>query len=586
MKMMRLLLFVSILTVVGGILGALSVHAEEWQESEQEDLYLSEILDSNYYVKTELGGGYVGKYILYDVYQKKTIIEPNDGETRAIIRNDKRATVFYGKYRGKDEHKEYEDIYPELDISFFWDPIRKLGLKTSEIQEQDGQITVTEPEQIEGFLIPLSYTGVLDNEMFQITSIDLLFDEAGRPIEIRFHLISEAASPERVAYLETQLNQKYEYITRSVFDEAFSEISREMKEIKPFEEVEVVDYIDELSNVVKVVDEHFLLILQAQTKELRQRAGWDKKAVFAYLEAVDNKFGQFSRGYEGEQITQEEYLDQLQRVYQTAHLVGSDVYTYMFEASELSAKEKALLVPKQMGGYIDINGMLQLKDGDVFYPEMPPHSEFLEIYAEYVRNAYEGKRKTYKQLDNQMIHQFRMYIDRHNISYVRSHFEGRTDYEKLKQYAEEFEFSLYYGEPSRHHNKISGKEHFKEQKFDKILTPNRLSEFIIDVDTGNFVTIWDILKEDGDIIVSSAKAYREEEKKAAEKIVDTESFNYAPAEYAEAHQKLDVLPASPTKKTPELYLENKLKKAMKETWKSPDKKVYKEKYRKPKDYAK
>ena len=155
----------------------------------------------------------------------------------------------------------------------------------------------------------------------------------------------------------------------------------EIAQIKPFEEVEVIDYIDELSNVVKVTDEHFLLVLQAQTEELTDRAGWDKRAVFAYLEAVDNKFGQFAKGYEGEQITQEEYLEQLDRVYKSAHLVGSDVYTYMFESSELKAKKKALLVIEQMGGYLDENGMLQLKDGDEFYLSMEPHSVFLEDYA-------------------------------------------------------------------------------------------------------------------------------------------------------------------------------------------------------------
>lgn len=40
--------------------------------------------------------------------------------------------------------------------------------------------------------------------------------------------------------------------------------------------------------------------------------------------------------------------------------------------------------------------------------------------------------KTYKRLDDTMIHQFRMYIDKHNIEYVRNNFDGKTDYEKLK----------------------------------------------------------------------------------------------------------------------------------------------------------
>ena len=352
------------------------------------------------------------------------------------------------------------------------------------------------------------------------------------------------------------------------------------------EEVEVIDYIDELSNVVKVTDEHFLLVLQAQTEELADRAGWDKRAVFAYLEAVDNKFGQFAKGYEGEQITQEEYLEQLDRVYKSAHLVGSDVYTYMFESSQLKAKKKALLVIEQMGGYLDENGMLQLKDGDEFYLSMEPHSVFLEDYAQCVRDAYQKKNKTYKRLDNPMIHQFRMYIDKHNIEYVRNNFDGKTDYEKLKNYAAEFEFSLYYGEPSRHHNKIQKDSTFDGQKYDKILTPNRLSEFIINVETGEFVTEWDVLKtKDTQTVMSKGSSYKKEKESFQKKVVDTESFNYAPADYVEAHQMLDVLPASPAKEK-KLYLENDLKKLLKKTWKSPEKKVYREKYRKPSDYLK
>ena len=57
----------------------------------------------------------------------------------------------------------------------------------SEIQEQNYQIEVSKQEQIENFLVPLSFVGVYYNEMFTISQIDILFDE-GLPalIEIRF----------------------------------------------------------------------------------------------------------------------------------------------------------------------------------------------------------------------------------------------------------------------------------------------------------------------------------------------------------------------------------------------------------------
>ena len=262
------------------------------------------------------------------------------------------------------------------------------------------------------------------------------------------------------------------------------------------------------------------------------------------------------------------------------------VYTYMFEVSGLKAKEKAQLVISQMGGYMDGNEMLQLAGEYQFDSEMPPHAEFLESYAACVRTAWQKKSGSYKILDDQKVHQFRMYIDRQNIQYVRSHFAGKTDYEKLQNYAKQYEFSLYYGEPSRHHNKILRKGRFEVQEYDKVLTPNRLSEFIIDVKTGAFITEWDILKVDEVTgIVSNSEAYPKQKTIEGKTIVDTESFNYAPANYEEAHQCLDVLPASPDKKKGDAtYLENQVKKTMKKVWKSPEKYHYRERYRSAKDY--
>ena len=126
------------------------------------------------------------------------------------------------------------------------------------------------------------------------------------------------------------------------------------------------------------------------------------------------------------------------------------------------------------------------------------------------------------------------------------------------------------------------------QEYDKVLTPNRLSEFIIDVKTGAFITEWDILKVDEVTgIVSNSEAYPKQKTIEGKTIVDTESFNYAPANYEEAHQCLDVLPASPDKKKGDAtYLENQVKKTMKKVWKSPEKYQYRERYRSAKDYQK
>ena len=44
--------------------------------TESEDLFLKDILDDSTYVKAILGGGYLGKTILYDVDGEKTVVYP------------------------------------------------------------------------------------------------------------------------------------------------------------------------------------------------------------------------------------------------------------------------------------------------------------------------------------------------------------------------------------------------------------------------------------------------------------------------------------------------------------------------------
>lgn len=86
--------------------------------TESEDLFLKDILDDSTYVKAILGGGYLGKTILYDVDGEKTVVYPNDGEHKTIVRNGQKRLCLWEISR-KDEHKDYRDLFPELDISFF-----------------------------------------------------------------------------------------------------------------------------------------------------------------------------------------------------------------------------------------------------------------------------------------------------------------------------------------------------------------------------------------------------------------------------------------------------------------------------------
>lgn len=545
------------------------------------------ILEAENYVQVSLGKCYPGKSVTYDISNQETILDPPDGQKQFIVREKEASVLYYGKYRGREEYDNYQLISPVLDIEFFFNPFRIMELDVNQIEAEDYHITVDQEQEIEYFFTPLVFAGVLNEEEVAIESVEILFDEQCRPTEVTFNLQSDMLTKEQIAYLEEEVSQKFEYITEEAFDEKMAAVQEMLGEIIPEEEITIADYVTDLPNILRTEDEYFIQRLAHQGEELSYWAGWDKKAIFAYLEAVDTKLNVFGEnGYEARNVTKEEYLQELENIYKSAHQIGSDVYTYMFKESEMEPKKKALLVLRQMGGYIDENGMLQLGMGDRFAPEMTPHSEFLEDYAECVQEAYKKIGNRYKQLDNKMIHQFRMYIDKHNVEYIRKYYKGPTDYERLKAYAKNFGIKLYYGEPSRHHNKIQKKTRFKSQRYDKILTPNRLSEFIIDVETGDFVTEWDVLgKEKNKAVESEAENYAEIGKKAEQKIVDTESFNYAPADHVEAHNCLDVLPASPSANEKK-YLENQLKCFMKEIWESPKVRSYKEKYKSPKDYLK
>lgn len=283
-----------------------------------------------------------------------------------------------------------------------------------------------------------------------------------------------------------------------------------------------------------------------------------------------------------------------------ARLIGSPLYEQIFRESGYSPVQKAKLPLHQMGGFLDGNGMLQLKyvefhadpctgrilgmaprdGGYCFDPDMDPGGIFLEEYALCVAKAYgrEG-------LHHPGVHQFRMYIDLHNISYIRTHFEGKTDYDKLLAYEKYTGQSLDRSSSSRLHNR-KRKEELGKQKTqvnDKIKTENGLSEFIIQMESDEygeaerFVTQWDYLRidEKTGLIDSDPRRYSIKDYKA---IVETESFNYCRNDKVKIdgrkglHTLLDVEPANG-----KTGYENDVKKEGKKYWYADS--GYSEKYK-------
>ena len=313
-------------------------------------------------VRVRLGRRYLGREAEYDIYGARTIVQPNEGEKQIIIRDGNRAEIFYGTYRGVKEYESYTELSDMLDAQFFLLPIINLELTDQRIKEQNYEMEFTEEEQLEGFLTALSYVGAVDIEAVQLTAVRIRFDEMYRPEEVQFHLQSETIAEEDLRTVEQELQQQYAYddvVEEVSFEDRYNEILLKIQEIVPEKDVTAEQYIEDLSNVARAADESFLAILRDQSKQLIKKDGWDRRAVFAYLEAIDARFGEFREDSLTE-IPQETYLKELEDAFAEVHKVGSGVYTYMFEVSGLKAKEKAQLVISQMGGYMDGNEMLQL----------------------------------------------------------------------------------------------------------------------------------------------------------------------------------------------------------------------------------
>lgn len=238
-----------------------------------------------------------------------------------------------------------------------------------------------------------------------------------------------------------------------------------------------------------------------------------------------------------------------------------------------------------MGGFIDENGMLQLEKGFCVGERIPPHGKVFQDFAECVQEAYgETGLREVSEAEARMIHQFRMYMDRHNIAYIRGLFkeDGMTDEEALMNYVQADIGRGGLGrrkllrEPARLHNKYPGSSSYREyqrgRENKKRLTPDFHSEFIIDRN-GSFVSQWNVLEEDAHgRIISDIEYYRQKYLKqgqdaweaAQRQIMDTESFNYA-SKNDEVHQRLDIEP-------PRLY-DSDLRRQIAGGWKSPCKKA-------------
>ena len=299
----------------------------------------------------------------------------------------------------------------------------------------------------------------------------------------------------------------------------------------------------------------FLTGLREQSVNLKEIDGWDKDAIKGYVKGVSKRTADAKTG--------SELNARRDALYAETKEIGSDIYTEMYASSKLDSEAKVELVLKQLGAETDGNQFMHLTSKTHKISEnLPPHGDFNMYFRRDVVKAFGDKHLNYKKdLLRQQVHFFRYYLDRHAIYYIRNHYEGANDYEKLLAYGKENNIEFDYTTGANFHNRFKESEGFQRPYNMKVQVPQgnsakgkdlnnaRMVEFIVNIDTGEFDSQWDAYDKhklaDGSYN-SDLSAYSDDEFR---EIANTESFNYGPSKgqnsdvtkfYKGKHGMLDV----------------------------------------------
>lgn len=293
--------------------------------------------------------------------------------------------------------------------------------------------------------------------------------------------------------------------------------------------------------------------LKKQVRFLQKNDHWDQMAVQTYIKKVLHRLEEVE--------TVEKALLVVTAAFDQAQRVGSPIYTQMYQSSQLKAKKKLRLVLRHLGAWIDEDGFLQLTGSHQFAEELPPHADFYAVLRADVWQTYSATDGLNRDSLGLRLHLFRSWIDRQNLEYVRRQFNGPTDFAKLQAYAAQTEQSLDFTTNAAFHNRYQQKFTYPHQMKVQVPASNtckspglnnaRMAEFIVDLETEQFISEWDVYRQEAGLVVATPAKYDQTELAA---IANTESFNYGIPHGQQAdlpvkdqrHNKLDVdHPADP-----------------------------------------
>lgn len=228
----------------------------------------------------------------------------------------------------------------------------------------------------------------------------------------------------------------------------------------------------------------------------------------------------------------------LNAIFRQAHLVGSNLYVEMMQAGRLTARQQLVLIlDHHLRARVDRNGFLQLLSRDYqLAPAMSPLNPFYAYFRQLVRDAYPGPLGLRADELGHRLHLFRAYLDRQAIDSVRayqSHLPTNArDLDRLCQFARDHHLALDFRTVAAYHNRQHGpaaypqnmKVQLRRNSYARRTNPARMIEFIVNIDTGDFVSEWNVYRSRPDGAVDAdphhytmADLYQ---------VANTESFNY------------------------------------------------------------
>ncbi len=266
--------------------------------------------------------------------------------------------------------------------------------------------------------------------------------------------------------------------------------------------------------------------INKQADRIINRDHWDQAIRMTYHDRIRDLMAKAKLSELSQKMTQ---------IDKESQEIGSPTYTDFFISSDLPGHEKLALVMQHMQATIDAYHFLQLgQNGYKFSKTLEPTSDFYSYFRKTIIDTYRTPEGLKKDALGEKLHLFRSYIDKQAIDYIRDNYKGKTDLDKLIAYTRQKNVKVDYTTGAVLHNRTLGSFAYPANMKVQLPQANtngdyevnnaRMIEYIVNIQTGQFVSEWNVYRQQADgSYDSNPDHYAIEE---GGDVANTESANY------------------------------------------------------------